>query len=324
MKNFWEGKRVLVTGASGFIGSHVVDALVKMSAFVTAGISYTKPLKKAKRSFSSPLNRILLKRVNLLSINDCLKITKNIDIVLNFAALDGGHSFKEKHSADIMRVNSQIALNMLEASRQNSVERFLLMSSVEVYSSLSPLPLYDSYFSDKSTEKFTNGYIWSKQFSEILAKTYASDYKLKIAIARCGNVYGPRDDINKKRIISTFISNALEGKDILILGNPSSKRSFLYIADLLPALFNLVEKYSNCDPVNIASEQVISYKQLAKLVNNLVGSKSKVIEKNKPSKKSIHRIIDVGKAKKILNFTENVSLVEGVTQTIDYFKNTKR
>lgn len=320
MTSFWKGKKVLVTGASGFIGSNAVSLLVELGAIITAITSPQTSEKKIKQNLSLVLDSITLKKADILAFDKCLNITKGQDIVLNFAAMDGGYAFKISHCAEIMRINNQIILNMLEASRQNSIDRFLLMSSIDVYSSECLSPIKESCPLINDDQKFIDGYRWSKYFSEVLAKTYFQEYKLKIAIARCGNVYGPRDNVEKKRIIPTYIDDSIKGNNIYTWRNSSQKRSFLYVTDLLNALFDLVEKYPTCDPINIASKNMISYKKLGELIIDLIGSKNKLIEKNKQPEGLTSKIIDVEKAKKIINFHENVSLKDGLQKTISYLK----
>lgn len=320
MSSFWKGKKVLVTGASGFIGSHAVDLLVKLDARVTAVVSPHTLGEKIKQNLSLSLDKIILKKANILNFSYCLNITKQQDVVLNFAALDGGYTFKTNHCAEIMRTNIQITLNILEASRQNSIDRLLLMSSVDVYSSECISPIKESCVLINDNQNIIDGYRWSKRFSEILAKTYFQEYKLKIAIARCGNAYGPRDSVEKNRIIPTFISESLKGNNIYTWGDSSQKKSFLYVTDLLKALFDLIEKYPICDPVNIASENTISYKKLGELIISLTESKNKVVEKNSQPKGLVNKIINVEKAKRIIDFHENTSLEEGLQKTINYLK----
>lgn len=321
MSNFWEGKKVLITGASGFIGSNAVDLLVKLGAHVTAAISPSSPREKIKQNLYASLNKILVRKTDILNLKHCLNITKGQDIVLNFAAIDGGYTFKVSHCAQILRINTQINLNMMEASRQNSIDRFLLMSSVDVYSSECKSPVKESSPLINSDQIPIDGYRWSKRFSEILARTYSQEYKLKIAIARCANVYGPRDSIEKNRIIPTYINESLKGNNIYTWGDSSQKKSFIYITDLLNSLLNLVEKYSACDPVNIAGESIISYRKLGELIIGLIGSKNKVIEKNKQFKGLANKIIDIEKAKRTINFHEEILLKNGLQKTINYYTN---
>jgi len=320
-KNFWQKKKVLVAGAAGFIGSHVVDSLVERRAIVTAGVYPKITQEKIKQNLKQSLPKITIKKGDLLNFKDCLKLTKGQDIVLNFAALDGGAVFKLKYPSLIFRTNTQIVLNMLEASQFNKIDRFLLISSIAVYPDKTPSPIKEE---DEIIEDFRegiDGYVWAKRISEITARIYHQDDGLKIAIARPGNVYGPRDSLDKEKIraIPAFVTQSLKGKDISIWGDGSPKRSFLYIEDLAVGLLDLLEKYPVGDPVNLASTNYISIKNLASLIIDLTKSKSRLIFEKAPRLKAKDKIISTEKAQKVIEFKERMSLEEGLKKTINYF-----
>lgn len=322
MKNFWKRRKVLVTGAAGFIGSHVVDSLVEKGAVVTAGVHPKISQEKIKQNLKKSLPKIMIKKADLLNFKDCLKLTKNQEVVLNFAALDGGAAFKLKYPSLIFRTNTQIVLNMLEATHLNKVDRFLLISSIAVYSdkALSPIKEEDEVI--EGFKEGTDGYVWAKRISETVARIYHQDNGLKIALARPGNVYGPRDSLDKEkiRVIPSFITKSLQGEDINIWGTGTQKISFLYVTDLVNGLLDLVEKYAVCSPVNFASSHYLSIKNLAKLIINLSGTKSRLIfQKNKMSKVKT-MIVDTKKAEKVIDFKERTRLSEGLEKTIIYVK----
>lgn len=317
MKNFWKGKKVLVTGAAGFIGSNAVGELLRRESNITITISKKK--KVGNLNFSKLFPQLKIERVDILSFKDCLKITKNKEIVLNFAAMDGDAKFKIDNSAEIFRNNVQIALNILESSRINNVNRILIMSSIDVYP-----PDIDSPVREESGFKeglgIKNGYAWSKRFTEIIAKNYYDKYGLKIALARPGNVYGLGDMTSKEkaRVIPSFIDKATKNKNITIFGNGSQKKSFLYIKDLNEALFNLVEVYSVCDPINIAGSKYITLRDLAKLIIKLTNSKSKIVLQEKNVYRNENRFISVEKAKRIIGFQEKIDLTKGLNSLISF------
>lgn len=319
MINFWKNKKVLVTGASGFIGSHVCDLLVEKGASVIAVVSNNSNISKIKKNLSISQKNIKIKKVDLLNVEAVLKITKGANIILNFAARDGSATYKENNSSQIYRENTNIVLNILEAAKINKVERILLVSSIEIYSSKEKIPFKESD-THYNLDEPANGYVWSKRFTEVTAKIYSKQYGLKIAVARPGNVYGPRDYSKEKgRVIPLFIDKALKNEDITIWGDGLSKKSFIYVSDLAVALLNLVEHSPTAEPINIAGESVTSIKNLAELIIKLTKSKSRLVF-IKTDLESLDRVANINEAKKLIKFNEKICLEEGLIKTIDYFK----
>lgn len=317
MNQFWKGKKVLVTGAAGFVGSHVVDFLVNRNARVTALVSIRK---SNYPNLSESIKRIKLIKGNLEDPDFCLRALRNQDIVLNFAAMDGGSKFKKEHSAEIFKTNSQVAINVLEAARKNRIQRLLLISSIEIYSESAPQPIKEKYGFAAGINEKIDGYAWSKRFSEIAAKMYNGQYGLNISIIRPGNIYGPRDHLSKGRVIPTFIKQALENREITLWNGGRQLKSFLYVKDFAKAALDIVEKYNLCDPVNLASGNYISIKNLAEFIIKAAKSKSE-LKTVQSSLEFKEKIIDIKKAKKIIKFIEHWDVESGVSEVVKYMRN---
>jgi GDP-L-fucose synthase len=322
MSSFWQGKRVLVTGGSGFIGSHVVEMLVEEGAQVTT----------TAWAGQNPSNLVNLQRVadhittfavDLTRLEDCMEACENQEVIFNVAHLDGSVAFKRAHPASIFRQNMLITLNMLEAACKNQVDRFLVMSSAEIYPPEAPVPTSETEGLRGLPDRLTDGYAWSKRMSESAAQFFAREHGLKVAIARPSNVYGPRDYLDPKRgrVIPMFIKRIFEGEGPLVIwGTGEQVRTFLYVEDLARGLLGLVEKYPQCDPVNLGGDEEITVKELAELVVRLSGKEAKIVcDPEKPSG-PLRRVCDISKARHVLGFVPTVPLETGLERTVNFFR----
>ena len=309
MSNFWKAKKILITGGVGFIGSFVVEELIKRGALITVPIRSEKKIRNIEH-LSDKINLI---KGDLLNSNFADSATKNQDIVFHLASFKKNIEFHKKYPADILRINILLTINVLEATRKNNTERLLMVSSGIIS---------DDGFQNPDSPHF--GYGWSKKISEILSKTYNSQYGMKIAIARPYNTFGPRDNFDKEsaQVVPAFIRRALEKENpFLMWGDGSQKKSFLYVEDLARGLIDLLEKYSECDPIDFCSDEIVTIKNLVEMIMDIEDIDSEIeFDLSKP-KGAEFKNCDSNKCFKKLKFKPKTSLREGLIRTIKWYKN---
>ena len=314
----FEEKKVLVCGGTGFIGSHVVDKLLDSGSIVSV-VTRKKDSNKVKYNLDSSRKKINLIEANLNNLNNCKEIVKEQDIIFNCASSVGSMAYSKSH-ADIFRNNVLIELNLLEASRLNDIEKYLMISSASIYPEANtPLKEKDSLLGEISDSKF--GYGWSKRANEIAAKSYFKQYGMKIAIVRPANVYGPRDNFSSRGlVIPTFIENVFSNKPIVIAGDGSQIRDFINVADCVEGIFLTLKNYCIADPLNLSTAKQTTIKELAEKI--IAFSEKKVtINYNKSSNIGPKKIVLDGlKAEEMIGFKAKISLDAGLKETIDWFK----
>lgn len=320
MSGFWKGKKVLVTGGSGFIGSFLAEQLLDLGAVVT--ITH----KSSDLSNVSKIkSEIEIIRADLLDPSSATKVTKNKDVVFNLASRVAGIQFNINHPATMFMDNIQIAKNLIEASLKNEVERFLVVSSACVYPRhcIVPTPETEGFLEDP--EPTNLGYGWAKRVAELMGRFYQKEYGMKIGIARPYNAYGPRDDFNPEtsHVIPGIIKRVFENENPLkVWGSGKQTRSFLYVEDFARGLIEVIEKYPQADPINIGTEEEITIGDLTKLIIKLSGKSTKIeFDTSKPDGQP-RRNCDTKKAKKLVGFEAKVKLEQGLKQTIDWYKET--
>lgn len=316
--NFWRGKKVLVTGGTGFIGSFVSETLLQLGAKVTVttlsgNLGNVSKIKKDLKIIKS----------DLTNFEDAFKITKNQGVVLNLASKVAGIQYNINHPATMFSDNIQIAKNILEASKRNRVERVLITSSACVYPRYCTIPTPEEEGFLDDPEPTNLGYGWGKRVAELLARFYSLEFGMKVAIARPYNAYGPRDDFNPEtsHVIAGLIRRIFENESPLVVwGSGKQTRSFLYVEDFARGLIETVEKYPIADPVNIGSDEEITIANLAKLIVELSGKDIKIkFDHTKPDGQP-RRSCDTKKAYEKFGFKTNISLEEGLKRTIEWYK----
>lgn len=316
---FWKGKKVLVTGGTGFIGSHLVEMLVQEGSIVRVPYMDASKLE----NLDSVKDKIELQKTDLFDFQNCLKACNEQEMVLNLAARVAGIEFNRKYPATMLRDNVLLQQNMLEASRQKNVQRFLVVSSACVYPNTAriPTPEEDGFVGEP--EPTNSGYGWSKRFGELLGEKYAQEYGMKIAIARPFNSYGPRDNFDPKisHVIPALIRRVFEGENPLVVwGDGTPTRAFCYVTDFARGLLLCAEKGTGKGATNIGTNEEVSIKQLVELIVKESGKKPNIVfDTSKPNGQP-RRNCDNTKAEKILGFKAEVSLEEGLKKTIEWYK----
>lgn len=322
--DFWKGKNVLVTGGTGFVGSHLVERLLEEKAHVTATTYHSESSGKLKDIHHTNLS---LFAGDLKNYNLCLMATKDKDVVMNLAALVGGVQYNLAHPATLFKENLGTFLNVIESSRQNNVDRFLVVSSACVYPRDSSVPTPETEGFKDWPEPTNEGYGMSKRMQEYLGMKYAHEYGMKVAIARPFNTYGPRDKFDQKmsHVIPGLIRRVFEGENPLkVWGSGKQTRSFIYVSDFVEGLMLTAEKYCAADPLNIGTSEEVTVKHLIESIVEIAGTKTKIEFDITKAEGQPRRTCDTTKALEKIGFKAKIGLREGLEKTIEwYLKNGK-
>lgn len=320
MKDFWKGKKVLVTGGTGFIGSHVVEKLVKRGARV----SVLDNMQNGKIKNISHLK----KEVNFIkgdctNSEDAYEACKKQEVVMNLAARVGGIEYNRTHQATMLRDNLLIASTMIEAARKTGVERFLVVSSACVYPHSCSVPTPESEGFNYEPETTNGGYGWAKRMAEKLGMYYNEEFGMKVGIVRPYNCYGPRDHFDPKtsHVIPALIKRVFDGENpVTVWGTGHQTRAFLHVEDLAEGMILAIEKYPVPDPVNLGTDEEITIGDLVKKIINISGKKSEIfLDTSKPDG-SPRRNSDNKKAKEKIGFVAKIGLDEGLRKIIEWYK----
>ena len=318
--SFWKKKKVVVTGGYGFIGSHLVERLLEAGADVK--VADFAPRGDAKNNLEAVERGIEFQEADLADADTCDKICSGADVVMHLAAKIRGVGYNVKHHGEMFFSNALMNLNMLEAARLASVDRFLCVSTVGVYPKESevPTPEEDGFKGEPENSGF--GYGWSKRLAEVQARCYKDEYGMKVAIVRPWNVYGPRVDFNPETapVVPSQIRKVLEAEDVItVWGDGEQTRSFTYVSDEVDGMMLAVEKYPEADALNIGTSEEIKIKDLVRLIVRLSGKNLEIkFDTSKPSG-AARRCPNVSKAQRLIGYEPKVPMEQGLQKTMDWY-----
>ncbi len=314
-------KKILVVGAGGFIGGHLVKKLLNDGNKIIA--SDIKPKEHWFQDFDDPTN---LYFTDMKDISNCRKATNDVDYVFNMACNMGGMGFIENNKAECMQ-SVLINTNLLIACKENKVKKYFFSSSACAYNKIKQQDVFveglkeeDAYPADPE-----DGYGWEKLFSERMCRHFMEDYGIEVRIARYHSIYGPYGtyDGGREKAPAALCRKVLNAKlnnhnKIQVWGDGKQTRTFLYVDDCVEGTLRLFESdYSK--PVNIGSDEQVSINQMIDIIENIAGLKKLDREYQLDKPKGVRgRSSNNDLVKKILNWNYKIKLEEGLKNTYQW------
>lgn len=305
--------RIVVAGGAGFLGSHLVDRLMQDSHQVLVVDNlYTGNKFNLIAHLSNPNFRFLN--------HDITKpIHVDADQIYNLACPASPIHY-QRNPVDTIKTSVMGSINLLEVAKENNA-RILQASTSEVYGDPQVSPQNENYLGNVNPIGIRACYDEGKRASETLFFDYHRQFGIDIKVARIFNTYGPRMDLQDGRVVSNFIVQALLGHPITIYGEGLQTRSFCYVDDLVEGLLRLMNQESKfTGPVNLGNPKEFTIKDLASLIIDLTGSKSKLVFKPLPQDDPSQRKPDISLAREVLSWEPGIPLTEGLHRTINEFR----
>jgi dTDP-glucose 4,6-dehydratase len=305
-------KRVVITGAAGFIGSHLAETLLDRDYSV---VGIDNLLTGDTANISHLVNRDF--QFIKHDVTQYIYIDGPVDVVMHWASPASPIDYLELPipTLKVGALGTHKALGLAKAKGA----RFVIASTSEVYGDPLEHPQKETYWGNVNPVGPRGVYDEAKRFAEAMTMAYHRYHGVDTKIVRIFNTYGPRMRLNDGRAVPAFMSQVLRNQDVTVFGDGSQTRSFTYISDLVDGIIKLMLSSEN-DPVNIGNPIEMTIKQIAETIITMTGSTSKIVYRPLPTDDPKQRRPDITRARTLLGWEPKVQLEEGLTKTIDYFR----
>jgi GDP-L-fucose synthase len=309
---FWDNKKILVTGGAGFLGSFLIEKLRKR------GVS--------QENIRIPRS----KDVDLRHLENCVKAVEDTDIVIHLAARVGGIGYNQTYPASLFYDNAIMGIQMMEAARQEGVEKFVALGTVCAYPKLTPVPFKEEDLWNGYPEETNAPYGLAKKMLLVQSQAYRRQYGFNAIFLLPVNLYGPGDnfDLESSHVIPALIRKFTEavqskGREVEVWGTGEVSREFLYVEDAAEGILLATERYNKPEPINIGAGFEIKIKDLVRLIAELTGFEGKIRWDTTRPDGQPRRRLDISRAKQEFGFQAKVDLREGLRRTIEWYLSDK-
>lgn len=322
--SYWKGKKVLITGGAGFIGSYLTELLVEAGAAVTVADNL---VRGSEWRIQSVLDKINLLSLDLFSHENCAKACKGQQVVLNLAAKVTGIEYNRFNMADMFESNMKLQMNVLHTASECGVKRFLQVSTACIYPHDAAVPTPEGEGERGQPEPTNEGYGLAKLMGEKLAHYYTKEKGIEVVIARPFNAYGARDHFDEatSHVIPAIMKRILDGNEpVAIWGSGNQSRAFVHAKDIARGMMLVTEKAPPSTPINIGHDKEITIKELFAVICRVVNKSPKPFyDVSKPDGYP-RRAADVTRLRQITGFVPSVTLEEGIREMAEWFENHRR
>ncbi len=335
MRDF-TNKKILVTGGSGFLGSHVVENLIsrgvpRENISVPRSESASAGKSRPRNARSGDLGVATTHGIDLRNYEDCLKVLAGQDLVIHLAAKVGGIGFNQKNPGSLFYDNIMMGARMIDAAYRMRIEKIIILGTVCAYPKFTPVPFMEKNLWYGYPEETNAPYGLAKKALLTQSQAYRSEYGFNSIFLLPVNLYGPRDsfDPEKSHVIPALIKKVADAKAanaafVELWGTGKATREFLFVEDAAEGIVRALESYEKAEPVNLGSGMEISIKDLIGVISRLMDYKGEIRwDRTKPDGQP-RRMLDISRAEKEFGFRAKTDFETGLKKTIEwYLENTR-
>jgi len=304
-----KNSKIIITGGRGFLGRQVIEAFVK------AGASRKKIIQLGRKDY------------DLRKFSDCKKAVTGADLVVHLAANFDGLKYNTEHAAEVFYDNAVMGINLVKASYEEGIKKFILAGTVGSYPKTAPIPYKEEDYWNGLPEAGNDSYGLSKKMVDAALRAFSQQYGFKGFNLILANMYGPGDhfSLDRANVIPALVHKFLKAKrenikEVVMWGSGKATREFLFVEDAARAVVLSALNYEGTEPLNIGSGEETPIRKIAEQISLLVGFKGKIVwDKTKPEGQR-RRVMDVSKARKLFGFKAKVNFAQGLKRTIAWYK----